>query len=1458
MPTTPDCLIRLTDNDLVVANRGRPFSRAGVISICASHLSNKQAIGPIDEWQSVPDSALIVAIKSHELAAYRRSKNRIIEDANLEQEVVKDYGGRVLWELLQNADDALAPLGATSDDLIGSKGLGFKSVLQITSTPEIHSGDFSFLFSSDLTRQELSSILEDPPAITFRVPHPALRTDQITQLLSPDDYATVIRLPLRIGVFKSVQDWMLGLDSRLLLFMQNVRSIRLEFPNRSGRQFCVSGTLPTGVANADVKIEITHFDSAGKSAAKQLGYRRWARTASGEQGKRHSAALCLRLNGEEAEALEDKPRLSVFFPTEEQLPFRALLHLSLDLEQNRKHVRGDVRMAGCLDLLEQIVSDVTEQVSALEILRSLVPDGKTPASTSDLAGVLWGRVRSVLMRKEFIPTVGDHRVLPENVWLWRDGIGAVVDPRHESLRKHALVAPALMQGVADALEALCGPRFLSRDQEIDLLQLCRNASFKECADALRVMHQIARSDERLRNSATSGGPLRRYRAVPCWWTTKGRGRGLIGDELPALFIDVRQELPAWCTVDCLDPQFRALVERELPFRPTERRPAAQEWVEVCKTGLSEWNKTSVLHSIIVPSLKGKAAEWWNSHGIEALHAFDAWCPDSTQDASILVAADPQRHRLAAALRVPTDKGWLPASQVYAGSAWGGPRSFDNFFAEIDERGVLRAAEDWGFKIDPGHWKERLRYAGVSWEPKLRKETTLALYSDGTPEATASSNLVGWKNYRKMVLDDLPAVWQRRRKVLREHWWLEYWPDSLATEGATILHVAGVVKAVLGSSHASFVTLGCEGQSRHKPSFAAYQLRDLPWLSVGPSLVSPGRVAAPRGAWMPGRGLSGLLPEVEVPSLDGQEKRDLESLLTQLLKVNEELPEPTSPNWTKWLNDLSLVTEAPPEFLERATVRLYRKVFSFSQIPQGLSSLRHVACWKQGGRQDTLREDERSERMLDFSDPRDVRWVDQHFLDLPEVRRALLREGTKLFVLALNEGRQAPIWLGITPLSSSVSIEARNKGCDAQATAELLRRYRVRRPAIAALRQGAGSKLPQPDHVKWTLVRELAITVNPGATYIRVPWWNEKEESDEAMIDAASPWRGAGALIAEILGHEESADAIENLLAARDEEEVLSRLRTRGISEAALEHAKTEMAELAREAAGLRRSPEEVGLRDSGRPIGGGGPVIEPTDQPRAVGKEALARTEEIAEQRVEKPGRMTSAYGPEGDGGAPRTRDQHRDAAAEVGDAGNGHDERPHRATGRAVTRERIVVRDGVWRDAQEWLRQKLLELSTAQGWRVSASETRDDENRETDILVSLQEGREIHIEVKHVAGGTMYWTRNEVDKAIALKGNPRRRYLIAVISGESPESFSVRWLLEPLAELASAWRSGLVRRVWVWSKEQFDVVDGASEPWSNPEQYPVGEIRANSFKFEIPIAANLGVPRLEHILEEFRRVETA
>src|SRR5206468_12681488 len=120
--------------------------------------------------------------------------------------------------------------------------------------------------------------------------------------------------------------------------------------------------------------------------------------------------------------------------------------------------------------------------------------------------------------------------------------------------------------------------------------------------------------------------------------------------------------------------------------------------------------------------------------------------------------DKCRSRLAKCLRLPTDKGWLPAWQCYAGRDWEGPEGFDEFFKDIPDRGVLLAPGQWPMEVDLETWKGPLRHIGVSWEPKILHfsgDQEISLGRGNLPNPWKSSRTWNyWKDYSEFVKKNL--------------------------------------------------------------------------------------------------------------------------------------------------------------------------------------------------------------------------------------------------------------------------------------------------------------------------------------------------------------------------------------------------------------------------------------------------------------------------------------------------------------------------------------------------------------------------------------------------------------------------------------------------------------------------------------------------------------------------------
>ena len=722
MDRSNEILFEVTENALLVANGGRPFSRKGVISVCASHLSDKQLDGVTDHFFDANDKQLIRAIRCNELNHYK-DPNRITSDSNIEHETVHDYGGRFVWELLQNADDAMGE-GRLSDVLIGSKGLGFKAVLEVTDEPEIHSGPFHFLFSSTRTRKLLKkkNLYNNPPTLTFRIPYECEPNKRIKELLSAG-YTTVVRLPFRDKVTAgAVIDRLCSLAPLLLLLAQELSCVRICTEDKETVHE-ITREQP-GLSSGDVILS-----TRGQNGSFSTSWRRWIRSnpASSDQDKQLTVAVCLPLT-EQGEVVPHSANVPfhVFYPTEEDSGVPALIHASFDLEHNRKHVRKGqhddaIRREFC-KLFQDVLKDVPAR-TALESFGEIAYEaGDSPLR--NLQKDIW----DTLCETPFVPVIGGDRVRPGEVQLWNDRLGRVLRDDTNEVRKACLLLPE-HQDLADVLKRF-GAKYIQKEDYIQLLRYCRNESPKECFASWQV---LVKGGLKRIPSGYSQNPedrenlLELLRAVPCWWTEKETARTLNGN-LPMILVRP-EDWPDWLPVDSLHPRMREVLKR---WETGAKKENKSEILQIWKELISEWllkERKEFLHHALLPFI----ADWdfghWESDGWRVLRQVLSWWSQSRTFDRLTpwigeTEENRERRSLVENLRLLTDKGWLPAADCYAGEAWNGPPVFDRFFARIAARGLVLPFQRWPNRIRKGtkkdQWRALLRWIGVSWEPKVRR------------------------------------------------------------------------------------------------------------------------------------------------------------------------------------------------------------------------------------------------------------------------------------------------------------------------------------------------------------------------------------------------------------------------------------------------------------------------------------------------------------------------------------------------------------------------------------------------------------------------------------------------------------------------------------------------------------------------------------------------------------------
>ncbi|MCP1912355.1 hypothetical protein J2R96_004835 [Bradyrhizobium elkanii] len=1364
-------LIRITDDALIVANDGRPVSRLGVLALCASDLSEKS--GREDEqpedYPGTLDADLLRVIANSSIGVYRADINRPKRDLRHERGVSADYGGRYLWELLQNADDALADDEAEAAELIGTKGLGFISVLEITDRPEIFSRPFAFYFSKADTEELLLSHLgKKIRAPTFEIPHPAVESDEIAAVLQ-EGYATAIRLPFRDGKTAArVRNDVEKLDHRFLLLLQRVGRLQIDVSRQQPRRIDV-GRSSTAPDKEEIALSTRRAGWSLEVARWIKWSRRWK---SKDEDKRLSVAVCLPLDGSGVpRALEedDKPPVHLFFPTDETVGARAIVHASLDVTENRKHFRASERNALVYPRMRELVTEIVAAIpadAALDAFGCIDPKSASGAAR-DLASTMLDAVKET----PFVPIIGGEKVRPRDVLVWPGRFGTVLRHDATELKTYRLLHPSV-NGRNTVLQALQAET-VGALEFFGAMRFCRNGSPEDCESAVDVL--LHEGMPILSSSPYYSSPDR----VPCWWTEGGRARSISGS---ILLLSRPRNWPKFVPADALSAEARrqlAALDTALSGDVTARQKQAIWRDRVVKRFVE---RGEFLEKALLPAMEAMKSQEWDEHGWDVLRWYQEWSParkfDDFSGLAIiydreLEESDVFRRRLSRALRLPTDKGWRTAEQCYVGRTWGAPKSFKAYFKEVHDRAVVRPLRSWReplrSRADLDAWKGLLRFAGVAWEPKL---------------ITFGS---GWSNreYAGQHLTDF----NRTEFDLQ----IEHFPECLAGENR-LLPLLEVGRTLLASAQrypARYLAHSKQKSQTLKINFAQHQLVTTEWLPHRKSLLFPKGAVAAGDAYLAGRGIEGLLPEIALPDVEQRRKSELLRFL-RAIGIKNSLPKEGAAwiGWMQRLADASREVAANKSTLLDVARTLYRRLFSASIDDLYPFPGLRVPCFAGGD----------DHHHLAFVRAHEAKWLDQTIFEAPEIRRALLAHGFRIFILFLNQADEADKILGIGRLSEGVSLIPVSAGIDEEGTAIAgalyLSRLRALRAVIPESQRGFLT-----DELRIEATSSLSISMQAGdGRKIAAPEVRAFRNRHGTLMVAGDGvyHRSLGFGLAHYLvGNPRHTAIFENLLAAADEEEVIERLRDQGVPAQELDAVHAEMS---KEKGKQSPASDEASTEDEAEESG-----VSP---PSPSAKQPSAESHQSPSG-----GNTTTAFG------------------SSVATTDSSTVSRSVQARGSVTTTARPPVREigatqtvtagggGHWdpvaiaemgRHAEDWLYAKLTAAFSGQS--IGRNE-RDASRRESDFVLRI-DGRTIHIEVKRlgIVPGHIYWSDLEFAKC-GLIGND---YHLAILL-PSRDDYEIAWIWQPAIELANAER--FVE--WIWEGRRSDQLPDGTWQTTAPPPVP-------------------------------------
>lgn len=650
----PQLLFRWTDNELIVANTGQPFTFGGLEALCASHLSDKTDGEQRVFASSVEASDLVTAIQMRYLEEYKANKNRITEDARAEAEAGRDYTNRLLLELMQNADDAAA------ERPIGYKGLGFKAVLDICESVFIYSGKLHVKFDRNASQQILhqhgfTKLVEVP---VLRLPF-LISGDQVNeetrQLLT--QYDTVIVLPWKTGrildLFK--QEWQsVSADATVLILLHALQKVVWECPDGDQIEWHCK-------RNGDIELTV-------KTPAGGVTPSRWR--IFREHAQQTPAAVAIPLENNLQPYHHDKVR--VFFPTEESSPVPMILHGEFDLEQNRKRVRPAGNRDEIVQSLARCValalSTVTDDGTFLDLLKPRVQ----LENMTSLEGEIWKGLKSAVENMK-LPQSG---VMISKVRLCPEAVGDFPWPSDQRLGNWNVFKEALRVrrtgGLCNLHVLLPGVDTPAREQVIRSFNLSAYFTIHD----LQVLPlfpiggqdmPVAVSDYHLFSPPKDGPP---------------------------------QSAPAGIRIAFLQKQFSEDCSKKAGVASLLK-----------KLGVAEFSPASISKALIAHDLGSiQQEELWNY--LQAVVT-----PMLNKSDSVMDWKDKCRKNLIERANVPCRNGeWRPAIEVYAGQDWTGDNFLEHAYASRSDRAFLCSPpED---KETRKHFELLARWLGVGWSPKV--------------------------------------------------------------------------------------------------------------------------------------------------------------------------------------------------------------------------------------------------------------------------------------------------------------------------------------------------------------------------------------------------------------------------------------------------------------------------------------------------------------------------------------------------------------------------------------------------------------------------------------------------------------------------------------------------------------------------------------------------------------------
>lgn len=317
------------------------------------------------------------------LDEYKRTNNintsRIRQDLQKEQSISRDYKGREIYELIQNAEDAesdfveikldsksqsltvanggkscmpfsvagfssimmadMSPKQMSGRTFIGCKGLGFRSLINWAEEINITSDGVKCSFSR-IIAQKYWNIIKNSMDVSLAQQHEDFAKKvkvscPVAMLSIPDvdacnstNYVTSIEVKFKKGCLCDIKNQLNNLSGKVLLFLRNLKKISITIDG-----------VPHNIVKTDVitqqsssRSQITITDKKHKDGQVWEVYN-ISKNCEHDNNKKYEISVAY-----DKESKESGEYIYTFFPTNIRLSLPCVVHATFDLDSSRNHI----------------------------------------------------------------------------------------------------------------------------------------------------------------------------------------------------------------------------------------------------------------------------------------------------------------------------------------------------------------------------------------------------------------------------------------------------------------------------------------------------------------------------------------------------------------------------------------------------------------------------------------------------------------------------------------------------------------------------------------------------------------------------------------------------------------------------------------------------------------------------------------------------------------------------------------------------------------------------------------------------------------------------------------------------------------------------------------------------------------------------------------------------------------